>query len=269
MRRIVAAAPGRATRSRATARTCCPWTTRRRAVVTGLHLSVRPQPRRARHAAAHRSGAPVSRRQDALRQSRRPAATRCRRSLHSCSCCPRASMAGVSRHRRGDLCVVEGHGTTRVADSHAATGARRTSSSCRPGCPCRTKRPKSRSFQHVRPPRAAGAWICGGKRRRLDSEVAVSLSWLKRSAAFCLYSRSSGSHSGIERRRDDLLQLLDRLGIAIELEQRFGEKEVRHGAVRVVGERLAEVFLGLLVAPAKQARHLEVPAAQRAVGGAR
>ena len=39
------------------------------------------------------------------------------------------------------------------------------------------------------------------------------------------------------------------------------------GAVRVVGERPAQVLFGLLVAAAEESRHLEVPAAERAVGG--
>ena len=40
------------------------------------------------------------------------------------------------------------------------------------------------------------------------------------------------------------------------------------GAVRVVGERLAQVLLRFLVAAAEQPGHLEIPAAERAIGGA-
>ena len=43
---------------------------------------------------------------------------------------------------------------------------------------------------------------------------------------------------------------------------------MRDDAVRVVGERLAQVLFRLLVAAAEQPRHLEVPAAERAIGRA-
>src|SRR6476469_8125111 len=71
---------------------------------------------------------------------------------------------------------------------------------------------------------------------------------------------------GIHRRRDGLAQLLARIRITIHVEERLGEEPVRRDAVRVVGERFAEVLLGLLLAATEEARHFEVPPPERAVG---
>jgi hypothetical protein len=46
------------------------------------------------------------------------------------------------------------------------------------------------------------------------------------------------------------------------------EKDAGDHTVRVVGQRLAQVFLGSLVAAAEESRHFEVPAAECAIGGA-
>ena len=73
----------------------------------------------------------------------------------------------------------------------------------------------------------------------------------------------------VERRVDDVLQRGARVGLAAHVLERLGEEEPARGALRVVGERLAQVLLRLLVAAAEQARHLVVPAAERAIGGAR
>ena len=73
---------------------------------------------------------------------------------------------------------------------------------------------------------------------------------------------------GIERGIDRRLAFLARVLFAAHVFERLGEEEMRDDAVRVVGERLAQVHFRLLVAAAEQSRHLEVPAAERAIGGA-
>src|SRR6185312_2055133 len=70
----------------------------------------------------------------------------------------------------------------------------------------------------------------------------------------------------IDRDRDHFLE--QRLGfwLAALIDERLGEKIQRRGAVRVVGERLAEVLFGLLLAAAEQTRNLVVPPSEGAVG---
>jgi hypothetical protein len=77
-----------------------------------------------------------------------------------------------------------------------------------------------------------------------------------------------GGPVGIERRVDHLLQLGDGFSLSIGVQQELGEEEMRGGAVRIVFQRFAEMLLRQFAAAAEQARHLEVPASERAVGGA-
>ena len=73
---------------------------------------------------------------------------------------------------------------------------------------------------------------------------------------------------GIQRGIEHSLEF--RLGVlgAIHLEERLRQEEMRRRAVRVVLERAAEVLHGALVAAAKQAWHLRIPAPERPIGGA-
>src|SRR5262249_36267104 len=71
----------------------------------------------------------------------------------------------------------------------------------------------------------------------------------------------------IQRRVDRPLQRRARVLLLLLVDQRLAEKEEGCGALLVVGERLAQVFFRFLVAAAEQARHPEVPAAERAISG--
>ena len=77
-----------------------------------------------------------------------------------------------------------------------------------------------------------------------------------------------GRPLGIEGCVEHLLERPPRLVLLPHVGQGLGEEEQACGAPRVVGERLAQVLDGLLVAAAEEPGYLEIPSAQRAVGGA-
>jgi hypothetical protein len=91
---------------------------------------------------------------------------------------------------------------------------------------------------------------------------------LERAPGFLFELAILGYPFGIERRIEHLLQLGASFPGSSLVEQQLGEEEVRGGAVRIVGQRLSQVRFGKPAAAAKEPRHLEIPAAERAVGGA-
>ena len=116
---------------------------------------------------------------------------------------------GVPRHRCHGLCG--GRGTRRDARGRrrATSGAHATSSWCRRGCRCHMRRAKRRCCSACPIVPRSRRWVCGGKRRRSISGAADSIA----PPPSACNSRILRLPLRIVRRRDDLLQLLDRLGI--------------------------------------------------------
>ena len=131
----------------------------------------------------------------------------------------------------------------------------------------RRHRPHRQLADHLRARRPAVPAVrrrpCS-TRSRCRSKAAQC--FLSRSSASFLNSRSSAPIPDRSARRSPCCSSARASALAIDVEQRLGEEVVRRGAVRVVGQRLAQVLFRFLLAAAEQPRHLEVPAAERAVG---
>src|SRR4029450_13665733 len=71
---------------------------------------------------------------------------------------------------------------------------------------------------------------------------------------------------GIGRRLQDPPKLLARFRLTALIEHELGQEKMGGSAVRIVGERSAQVLFRQLLVASQPARHLEIPAAQRAIG---
>ena len=155
-------------------------------------------------------------------------------------------------------CIGGGQGIAAIVEAADVSDGRTGATSHVPRDHDRSSRPLARSMDCMGLP---------GLRRRARTPER----WIYRSLAslppFALNSRSSGCPVRIERRVEDPLQLGARLVVAVECRTAFRRGRSATRCSAGVGERLAQVLLGLLVAAAEQARHLVVPAAERAVGG--
>ena len=108
----------------------------------------------------------------------------------------------------------------------------------------------------------------GGTCSRNASAIASALK--SRSSALRLFLEAAILRRPvrIERRVDRGLNSLRASSLRPMSASVSARNDARDDAVRVVGQRLAQVLFRLLVAAAEEPRHLEIPAAERAIGGA-